>query len=207
MHLTLKMKIGLLGLLLSGGVQAASIVVDFEEFSPIPSTPVPVLESFVSQGVLIDLSLAPSGVNIFADNSLSGTGNEIGFCGFCSTNAEGISLSLAAGGVFKLDSIDLRYNAGTGTPGASGQTGTVIGYLSGGGTLEQAIGPGPAIVTFDGAWSGLNSIDIVFDTSSFSFSTPSLDNITLQAVPVPAAAWLFGSALAGLGWLRRKQAV
>lgn len=27
---------------------------------------------------------------------------------------------------------------------------------------------------------------------------------TLSAVPVPAALWLFGSALAGLGWLRRK---
>ncbi|MDB4308249.1 VPLPA-CTERM sorting domain-containing protein [Gammaproteobacteria bacterium] len=28
---------------------------------------------------------------------------------------------------------------------------------------------------------------------------------TVTAVPVPAAAWLFGSALAGLGLLRRKQ--
>ena len=27
------------------------------------------------------------------------------------------------------------------------------------------------------------------------------------AVPIPAAAWLFGSALAGLGWIRRKQTV
>jgi hypothetical protein len=27
------------------------------------------------------------------------------------------------------------------------------------------------------------------------------------AVPVPAAVWLFGSALAGLGWMRRKQTV
>jgi hypothetical protein len=27
----------------------------------------------------------------------------------------------------------------------------------------------------------------------------------ISAVPVPAAVWLFGSALAGLGWLRRKQ--
>ncbi|MCP4833046.1 MAG: VPLPA-CTERM sorting domain-containing protein, partial [Gammaproteobacteria bacterium] len=26
------------------------------------------------------------------------------------------------------------------------------------------------------------------------------------AVPIPAAVWLFGSALAGLGWIRRKQA-
>ena len=28
----------------------------------------------------------------------------------------------------------------------------------------------------------------------------------VQVVPVPAAVWLFGSALAGLGWMRRKQA-
>jgi hypothetical protein len=28
-----------------------------------------------------------------------------------------------------------------------------------------------------------------------------------STVPVPAAVWLFGSALAGLGWLRRKQTV
>jgi hypothetical protein len=29
----------------------------------------------------------------------------------------------------------------------------------------------------------------------------------VTSVPVPAAAWLFGSALAGLGWIRRKQTV
>jgi len=29
----------------------------------------------------------------------------------------------------------------------------------------------------------------------------------ITAVPVPAAVWLFGSALAGLGWMRRKQTV
>ncbi len=28
---------------------------------------------------------------------------------------------------------------------------------------------------------------------------------TLSAVPLPAAVWLFGSALAGLGWMRRRQ--
>lgn len=31
--------------------------------------------------------------------------------------------------------------------------------------------------------------------------------VTATTVPIPAAAWLFGSALAGLGWLRRKQTV
>jgi hypothetical protein len=28
---------------------------------------------------------------------------------------------------------------------------------------------------------------------------------SVSAIPVPAAVWLFGSALAGLGWMRRKQ--
>ena len=40
------------------------------------------------------------------------------------------------------------------------------------------------------------------------YPTVRLRDITsgqISAVPVPAAAWLFGSALAGLGWLRRKQ--
>jgi Protein of unknown function (DUF642) len=32
-----------------------------------------------------------------------------------------------------------------------------------------------------------------------------LDNVALNAVPLPAAAWLFGSALLGAGALRRKQ--
>ena len=32
------------------------------------------------------------------------------------------------------------------------------------------------------------------------------DFVVGTAVPVPAAVWLFGSALAGLGWFRRKTA-
>jgi hypothetical protein len=28
---------------------------------------------------------------------------------------------------------------------------------------------------------------------------------TVSAVPIPAAVWLFGSALAGLGWMRRRK--
>jgi hypothetical protein len=32
-------------------------------------------------------------------------------------------------------------------------------------------------------------------------------SLTFATVPIPAAVWLFGSALAGLGWLRRKQTV
>jgi len=49
-------------------------------------------------------------------------------------------------------------------------------------------------VTWQGQESGVNGFIM-------------LDNIAVTAVPIPAAVWLFGSALAGLGWLRRKQTV
>jgi hypothetical protein len=35
----------------------------------------------------------------------------------------------------------------------------------------------------------------------------SLVSGSVSAIPIPAAIWLFGSALAGLGWLRRKPTV
>jgi hypothetical protein len=35
----------------------------------------------------------------------------------------------------------------------------------------------------------------------------SVTTLELTAVPVPAAVWLFGSALAGLGWMRRRKTV
>jgi hypothetical protein len=47
------------------------------------------------------------------------------------------------------------------------------------------------------------------DIVSFTFNTTAgvkVDNIVVSAVPVPAAVWLFGSALATLGRLRRQKA-
>jgi len=55
----------------------------------------------------------------------------------------------------------------------------------------------------DGA---LNEFTVVGDTLTLSDGAG--DNVSfsrVSAVPVPAAVWLFGSALAGLGWTRRKR--
>jgi hypothetical protein len=41
----------------------------------------------------------------------------------------------------------------------------------------------------------------------FQTQHPELYGVTAAAVPIPASVWLFGSALAGLGWARRRKSV
>jgi hypothetical protein len=61
--------------------------------------------------------------------------------------------------------------------------------------------------------SSLTSVGGVVSISSGSVWVPDpgfsmiLDpGASVSAVPIPTSVWLFGSALAGLGWIRRKQA-
>ena len=58
------------------------------------------------------------------------------------------------------------------------------------------------------SWNGTMGLDLrnFEDNQLGSISHVALYG-NISAVPVPAAFWLFGSALAGLGWLRRKQTV
>ena len=46
---------------------------------------------------------------------------------------------------------------------------------------------------------------IGIEANSFFDQERSISSGNLTAVPIPAAVWLFGSALAGLGWMRRRQ--
>jgi len=67
-------------------------------------------------------------------------------------------------------------------------------------------GEGWRTVNFDSGWSNIATLELGISlvVSSESFYG-GYDNIVVTAVPIPAAVWLFGSALAGLGWMRRKQ--
>jgi hypothetical protein len=56
-------------------------------------------------------------------------------------------------------------------------------------------------VLFSAEWSNLSSVTF----STEEENNIALDNIIVSAVPIPAAIWLFGSALAGLGWMRRRK--
>jgi len=109
---------------------------------------------------------------------------------------------------FDFLSIDLLVyypNLGSGTNDVV----TITGTYAGGGQVSMDLDvydTGFATYSFDSSWSNLSSV--VFGASLLG-SAISMDNMVVASrpVPVPAAVWLFGSALAGLGWMRRKQTV
>ena len=85
----------------------------------------------------------------------------------------------------------------------AGANATLTGYFVDGGTISQSISTNQTTdnletFTFSPAWSGLDRIEL---------SSPNpgalIDNIVVNVVPIPAAVWLFGSALIGLGACRR----
>ena len=116
--------------------------------------------------------------------------------------------------VFDLYSIDLGEYGGTASIQADSIT--VIGTLASGGEVQQIFkldgiwdnGPLDDLETFvlDGNFRDLKKVEVwgpddgLGNTIGFSF-----DNIVVGAVPVPASAWLFGSALISLGGLRRRR--
>lgn len=74
-------------------------------------------------------------------------------------------------------------------------------------TFEQVVGGAATdygLVFMDGI-SMANAQSLGFE--SVSGATVAIDNFGAQVVPVPAAAWLFGSSLGLLGWIRRRDVV
>lgn len=91
--------------------------------------------------------------------------------------------------------------------------GTSASEILGGGPL--AINPDPAVWTsfvFNTVAgpdvSGGITLQLTATTGGAEGSSADMyyDNIKINVVPVPAAVWLFGSALGLLGWVRRKAA-
>jgi hypothetical protein len=79
-------------------------------------------------------------------------------------------------------------------------------------------------IALDGAWDRFDSLDtydiyrgnalwrcgtdcLEYNSSASTLAEVIDGSITGALVPIPAAFWLFGSALAGLGWMRRKQTI
>jgi hypothetical protein len=191
-------KLVLIGsLLLAGNTFASTITIDFEQ-PKTWSNPIPDAEgidnpysTLVTQGFEFNTQLGFEGYT------------EHAYCPWCTTSMEKVS-----GETFDLLSFDLGSYL---TSGAVDQI-TITGFYAGGGQASKAFNfaPNAGMTSFtlaaaDAAlFSNLESIE--FGTSMLG-GAGIIDNITVSAVPIPAAVWLFGSALAGLGWFRRKQTV
>jgi hypothetical protein len=125
--------------------------------------------------------------NFYVNSSRSGTGWSINM-----TNIEN--------GDYRL----WLYSPGNGIvhTGNMDVNGISVGSLKGDSSVNPSLGGDKSVYVDLVVTDGMLSI-----VSDGSQNYEGLAGLQLVAVPIPAAVWLFGSALAGLGWMRRKQSV
>lgn len=188
------MKLISAGILLSClPMSAQAITIDFEQLNSFANTsfiPSPYVEDGFQLTALSggftsvdELSTNYSGSAALSNNTFGGE----------------TELTRVGGGSFNLISIDLT-EFFSNTNGATA-TFTRDGGFSQSFTLDANFFV-PETFFFDSAFAGTTSLRFVNTLPFYQF-----DNIevTVSPVPIPAAAWLFGSALLGFFGLRRKK--
>jgi len=181
--------IGALLVCLSFSIQAAPLTIDFEDLSDDGF--VSVIESggfvFSSNGSPDPLLATTSAID--GDFSLA-------WCPFLCE----VAMETANGSTFSLFSFD--------TYGVGYESGPlffdVLGYRADGSTVTETF-PGATSqqsISLQGNWTDLTRVEFSPQYSAvFGYV---IDNIEVSVVPIPAAAWLFGSALMALGWARKR---
>jgi len=114
--------------------------------------------------------------------------------------------------------IDISFDAKGSTANGGVIFAEVFSELDGGGTSAgEILGGGPLAVTSDYQNFMFSTVagpdvsgGVTFQIGAVCGADPGcssevfVDNVSVNVVPIPAAAWLFGSALGLLGWIRRK---
>jgi len=196
--------------------QAAAVTVGFEYFSlgdgpdfygPLVYGP---LESSTGYEFLGASTPGPIPNGILAEivTGTSGSNSLQAFNGFNGQDGYGaqafISMARQDNGAFAIHSLDLLLAGCAGGGVSCSGSESITGTLAGGGSADLSV------VVGTGDWLNLVSVTFSATGDGFGFGSGTvveIDNISVSTVPVPAAVWLFGSALVGLGWLRRKQTV
>jgi len=194
-NLTLSLSLLLAGLF-AGTAQAVTITFDAQSLGSI-SNPL----------VIGDFTFYASGADIIEE---SPGDNALQLSGSGSTSPFGddagpliISMVSTSGNPFAFYGADVSGTSLNGTAD-SGYYGLVAGGA-------HPLGPYAAGAVGTGDWGNLD--EVRFEVYSygvvggFDALSITIDNVNASVVPVPAAVWLFGSALAGLGWMRRKSKV
>jgi hypothetical protein len=153
------------------------------------------VENSPDEPVIAGSGSAPNGTSMYA------------LCGHCNATSE-FEFFDQAGDVFSLSSFEV----GVWGPALGQEYDLFItGSLSGGGSVVKNVSGITSLqtISFDtNLWSDLDSVYIVTtNINNDSISSSVYDNFNVNVVPIPAAVWLFGSALAGLGWMRRRKSL
>jgi hypothetical protein len=188
-------------------VNAAQVVLDFNELSETVETFDPIGSSTqLANGFQIS-AIGSEGVWInFAQGAPPGTDQ---VAAGINPNGGSITLSRNDGAAFDLLSFvftaDNAEQYPNGSFSISGvQVGGIINDPQVFGSYELA-GYNWDTYLAGGNFDEITSLTIAY--SGLSAGGFYFDNVVVNAVPIPAAVWLFGSALAGLGWIRRKSNV
>ena len=183
--------VGLAAIASVANAAPVTVTVDFQEFATgqIGETGAPTTIS--SKGYLFS-----SENNFYAQDRQGDLDTSLVFCP-CAT----LTVAKQDGNPFALHSFDLLL---WGPPAATSDF-TITGYYAAGGSVMSTIANVNQTDTyvFDSAWHGLDSFVINYDVDDVP---KNIDNVVVSGVPIPAAVWLFGSALAGLGVIKRKRA-
>jgi hypothetical protein len=187
-------------LLLLGNAHAYNITVDFQDV-PVDgdtvSGPEPIISrGFVFSGLLqkgiTEWPLGPvddsRALHWFACEAFACDSDAITMTELGNSPFDLVSLELAHEDL----SVDMRFE--------------LTGFIAGGGTVSTVLTSTSQTLTQFGLGAGWTNLDtLIIDPLDFNIAV-AVDNIVLaNTVPIPATVWLFGSALAGLGWLRRRQ--
>ena len=204
-RLSMQLMVALLALFMTAAVIAAPVTIDFDEGGPLgDGSPTYFGLTTWEENNFSVSSDQPSGTLVDNNNLVRanlfapGTGADSQSLFFGANGATStVTVSNNSGLNFDLLSFDASslYNA-------AGDL-TVTGYLAGGGTVSQVLTLNSNLSNYLlSGFDGLSSVEFSFDGAVYS-APYDLDNININVVPIPAAVWLFGSALMAL-WTRRR---
>jgi hypothetical protein len=190
-------------LLTAGAVQAANpATIDFDDTLPTYFGTTThqedgfTLTSNVPDGTLIDVNnIVRGNLGVFG----GGTGSQSIFWG---ANGAISTLSLVEDSGKRFDLLSLDASSLLNPGGQLTLSGT---KYAGGATVSQVLNLNSTLSTYNiSGMDGITDLNISFDGAAYS-APFDLDNINMSVVPVPAAVWLFASALGFAGLWRKRR--